>query len=170
MNNRFYVAVAYQHICVEENVQRFFEALYHWPEWYCEAFSVETMEEANLLARQKYMACLACCPTYFGHVPLSLPASGSYCIESSTPPPVQPVLPMLPSPDPVAAISPNSQGYPSTETQIPVAQSSPLIASGAWSVSYIMGYAVEEDLEKLIYLLMEKSFIWASRNMLTASV
>lgn len=162
--DKYYVMISPVSIFTANNTQEAYNRLYYWPFPYCEAFSVKTSEEAGTLARQIYYARFFVRPEFLGRQPMSVPTTCPIAL-------LDPRAPMEQIPSPLSMVPtlnmpmgvPQSnlpslvgaaQGSVAQETSFD--QPGPLVHMGVWSVSYEGGFAVENVLEKLVYLLEDK--------------
>lgn len=161
--DKFYVMVSPVSVLTVNTSQEAFNSLWYWSFSYCEAFAVETSEEAVTLARQIYYARFLACPEFVGYAPMSLPNACPISIMEHrnlamgamlTSPMMLPGMQIeIPQNMPVSS-APIAQE--SAWCEATFQQPGPLVDMGVWSVSYGWGFAVEDNLEKLVYLLEDK--------------
>ncbi len=169
---KFYSIVAYCHVVVCDNEAEMFNHLYYWQEPYCEVYVVNTMEEVQMISRQSYTRLFYSSPNHFGAVALDLPASGCYAVQSTytqkddiahfqQAPVLQvpaftggivqgggPVLPMSVEVTEPQAVS----GM--------VSQGGPLTRCGAWSVTWVGGFAVISNIQQLVELVSDDECVY----------
>lgn len=157
MTARRYCAVSFTLVAIYDKAEDLFGALYYWQEPYCEMYVVETLEEAHIIATQRYAALFYGHPNHFGIQPMDLPATGYFAVrapkESMIPMHLQQAsVPMLTAPSGYALQGGQSVSYQTWEqNQQPelMTQGGPLVG-GAWSVVHLDGYMVLGELNSLI--------------------
>lgn len=75
---RYFVIITWAEVYVKRGLQELFNDLYHRWGAACEVFALETLEEANLLAIQRWPFRFFANPNLRGKTPMPLPASGTY--------------------------------------------------------------------------------------------
>ena len=154
-----YLSVSFNYVSVYASTNDLYGGLYYWPEAYCEVFSVGTMEEANVLARQIYAGLFYSHPEHFGIAPMSLPATGCYSAHTENPL-------YLPSAERNFIPQGGMSSLPVTGNDAECATapiqanqniSSPL-KYGAWSIVWSHGYGVAIGLEALVNKIAEKTY------------
>lgn len=158
-----YVMVSPVNVLTTKTLQETYNSLYCWPFPYCEVFAVETPEEAAVLARQIYNARFLVRTEFVGWNPMSLPSACPIALIDTRAPMAKA---MRPSPMMLPGMQVGtSQNIPVSSVpigQVPACgevtfhQPGPLVLMGVWSVSYTWGFAVEDNLENLVYLLEAK--------------
>lgn len=155
-----YVIVSFNYVSVCDTTTDLYGGLYYWPEEYCEVFSVETMEEANVLARQVYAALFYSHPAHFGTMPMSLPASGCYSVQAEgklrMSNPESGFLPQETKVYPLLLIGKADTDTNSVEQ--PCARMCLPLRYGAWSIVWCQGYGVAIGLEALVNKITEKTY------------
>lgn len=162
--DKFNVMVSPVNVLTTKTLQETYNSLYYWPFPYCEVFAVETPEEAAVLARQIYNARFLIRTEFVGQNPMSLPNACPIALMDTRAPMAEAMLPspmMLPGMQ--IGTSQNTPRSPVPVGQVPACseatfqQPGPLVQMGVWSISYTWGFAVEDNLEKLVYLLETKN-------------
>jgi len=167
---KIYVLVSPTNIAIVETAEAAHNVLYCWPLPYCEAFSVNSREEAQLLSSQIYTARWAIRPEFFNVAPMGIPHTiPCYVIHpNASIAEAGGYMPMLPGQNVIVDTPPSCNTPACTpqvaDYQVPVnvPQPGPLALSGAWSVVYQGRYAVEDNLSALVCLLEVKNYAHAT--------
>ncbi|SEH23163.1 hypothetical protein [Selenomonas sp. KH1T6] len=152
-------------------IEQVYNMLWYWRSPYCEAFSVETREEAAVLARQIYVARYASDPRLFDVPIMPIPTTLPFAVAE---PSIYEVINgdcSLPMSGTLIENGQNDKSYSDVvvpvdgEQQVEFVQAGPL-QYGFWSIAYVGGYAVVNNLEKLVGVLKEKRYahaMWFSK-------
>lgn len=148
-----YSIVSPMGVSVCDSAQEAFNTVYYWPFNYCEVFTVETLEEAHILTNQVYNARFRGRPMLFNEEPMMLPVSGTF---RTIDPEAERLMPHLDESGtmpvlnlPTTSVINNPSNNIASVQSVTYQQPSPLIGSGAWSVTFFGGYFLENDLSRL---------------------
>ena len=157
-DNRYYVVITWSEVYVVTGSQELFNVLYYRIGAECEVFVLQTLEEANVLACQRWPFRFYSNPFLLGHLPMPLPSSGTYKQKDE-------VLERELMENARSHNSPLSFGVQQTAMQgLPVPQVSTVpmgeIQGIFWSIDAMNMYASAPDLNALVYCMDDPRWIY----------
>lgn len=160
-----YVLIALENIAVVEGVDALASYLYHWPRAQCDVYSLESTEEAAVLARQVYGFQFYSHPKSFALQPMALPMTAPFAIKAPGEARLSNTKYAFEGEQSMQApelhdVAMMEQTIGLVEHREPIPEGNPCFQGGAWSVVGLDGYAVENRLENVISMLSGKEFLY----------
>lgn len=158
---RYVAAITPCEAIITKGPQELFNALCFRQGAACEAFALETQEEANVLMHQRYPYRFYSNPLLYGRTPMGLPATGCFnLVDGQTCQEIQPNTAPVPLCSGSAA-EPSMQPAPFIQPPIGTfGMEAGAVAGIFWSIDAMNGYTMASNLDELVYVLSNPALVY----------